>query len=341
MSRKNGRAAAVEHETLDGVAVVEMPPGKSHCAVGGESDSDLEATDQAAGDFVEDPPEADAEYLSTVEAAATAEPPSEPWPDNSIDLKPHIPSIVAAAESDDAHYINLIRQAEYSVQSAESDYLRAKEDAAEAKKYFDGKVADLRKIIREGSVSLPLFDQKKEQSPATSATVETCDPKLFTGEEEAAPVPDESWRQVTLLDAGVPAPICEKLEGHSTPIVTIGDYSDFLAKSWNKITDVAGIGQGKADKIADALVEYWKANPQHVQPEPGALPAEVEEPTTVDESAGDSTTEDDADPDPADEGFKACLEEGLSISDNPYPKGSISWGQWREGFQNAESTAKE
>lgn len=48
--------------------------------------------------------------------------------------------------------------------------------------------------------------------------------------------------------------------------------------------------------------------------------------------------EDPADSDPADEGFRAC-EEGESLSDNPYVRGTVSWGQWKEGWQNAASTA--
>lgn len=72
--------------------------------------------------------------------------------------------------------------------------------------------------------------------------------------------PDESWR-LALLDTlgGIPKSTVAKL--YEANICTFGDLIDYQQPSptgyVKRLTDIPGIGEASADKILDALAEFW------------------------------------------------------------------------------------
>lgn len=54
---------------------------------------------------------------------------------------------------------------------------------------------------------------------------------------------DESWREVTIEDAGIPEKLCVFLLENKPPIETIGDLSEWTSKY--QLTDINGIGPAK------------------------------------------------------------------------------------------------
>ena len=58
---------------------------------------------------------------------------------------------------------------------------------------------------------------------------------------------------------------------HAAGIDTVGQLADYSA-SEKRLTDVAGIGPGKAQAIEDRLLEFWQDNPHaedHNEIDPG------------------------------------------------------------------------
>jgi hypothetical protein len=78
---------------------------------------------------------------------------------------------------------------------------------------------------------------------------------------------DESWRAVLIEATSIPIPICKILNGDNC-IYNLGQLVDFQTIDPNDqtksrpLTDLHRIGQAKADKIEEALIEYWAANPR-------------------------------------------------------------------------------
>ena len=92
-------------------------------------------------------------------------------------------------------------------------------------------------------------------------------PTLFDGD----PPSGDDWRDVPLEQLlGEPLPgedkphipdgILKKLAENSTPIVTLGDLTDWVNEKgdfWHK--DIAGLGKAAADKITAATDAFWTA----------------------------------------------------------------------------------
>lgn len=77
------------------------------------------------------------------------------------------------------------------------------------------------------------------------------------GETQASQEEDQSWREVTIEDAGIPEKLCAFLLENKPPLETLGDIADWSDKHKKSLTDVTGIGPAKATQIEDALVEFW------------------------------------------------------------------------------------
>ena len=76
-------------------------------------------------------------------------------------------------------------------------------------------------------------------------------------ETQASQEEDQSWREVTIEDAGIPEKLCAFLLENKPPLETLGDLADWSDKHKKSLTDVTGIGPAKATQIEDALVEFW------------------------------------------------------------------------------------
>ena len=81
------------------------------------------------------------------------------------------------------------------------------------------------------------------------------DPDSPDGPPATAP-DDGSWREADIRGAlrGLTVGVYEKLE--EAELTTVGKLSDYLQKC--HLTDIAGIGQVKADMIEQALEDFWK-----------------------------------------------------------------------------------
>lgn len=83
-------------------------------------------------------------------------------------------------------------------------------------------------------------------------------PSLPFPADDAAPAEPEAWRDDLIsslnLSTGTQAAMVD------AGIKTIGDLSDWTA-SGKQLTDIPGIGEGKAEKINLALDAYWASNP--------------------------------------------------------------------------------
>lgn len=133
--------------------------------------------------------------------------------------------------------------------AAEREYEAAKEDAKEAKDYWDTKLTSLTKYIQ--SVDQPLPLEKVWSQPSAN------------GEATAAQqAQDESWRDTPLsvVLAGLPAKKLEILA--DAEIVTLGQLTDFQAAKGTYAWDLKGVGPEWRTKIEDAVVKWFERNPR-------------------------------------------------------------------------------
>lgn len=136
-------------------------------------------------------------------------------------------------------------RSEYLASALEWDEAHAR--AGELKKTMERKQAALNQIvadidaIRNGNYTPPLpFGQ---DAP--------------TGEPQPVPSTlraDGPWKDVELSAIGINGKIIESL--HEADLKTIGDLHNFTATN-KRLSDIAGIGPGKAGKIEDALLKFW------------------------------------------------------------------------------------
>lgn len=120
----------------------------------------------------------------------------------------------------------LQREEEISKQDRIIEELSEKLKIAKAKR--EGLITDLRQAIRSHQPSLP-FDR---------------------------PAGSDDWRAVPLaqaLNGHVTDKVLEKLA--EAELRTVGELADYTARC--RLTDIAGIGQAKAEVIEKALEEFW------------------------------------------------------------------------------------
>lgn len=155
---------------------------------------------------------------------------------------------VSDAEYEHTHY-NLIREKANQVAILKSEALDLKEMLAAKKKEWEGALAELVYLIRRDprqQLAMP-FDERKEP-------------------EQPAPVEAPSngaWRELSLSVLGLPEKMIEKLNEAS--LISLGQLADYTAKG-NLLTDVQGVGEASAQKIDDALDQFWAEHPEYCQP---------------------------------------------------------------------------
>ncbi len=114
-----------------------------------------------------------------------------------------------------------------------------------AKATYKEEVEELRRHIAKGPEKFPLFDPPAADEP--------------TGTDH--------WRSVTVTEVGIPEGLCTKLrENPENPLATLGDIVDWQADGYHHLTDIPGIGEGKADQLEKCMTAYWDAHPEHSQP---------------------------------------------------------------------------
>lgn len=164
--------------------------------------------------------------MSDESATATLEPPAEasaeqaPEPINGHAAPSDIPApLLAKWEEQEA---------------ALRKYEQSKGETAHLKKVWESKFEEFRNLMNEHNTPTPLFD-------------------AATG----GPVDD--WRIVPLTEAlaGLPENILGRLK--EMELETVGQFADWTNADGgkNKLIDIPGIGQAKAEKIENALADFW------------------------------------------------------------------------------------
>jgi len=128
---------------------------------------------------------------------------------------------------------------------------------------------ELRDLLARGPDRLPLFDRAKTETAEKQGD-------LFDGEQGATvaavvkpaaavidPVAadDESWRAVSVQDAGILPALCKVLN-QDNQIYNLGQLADVTKKPNTALTDLKKVGKAKAEKIEEALVAYWETHPR-------------------------------------------------------------------------------
>jgi hypothetical protein len=158
-----------------------------------------------------------------------------------------------------------------------------------------GKKAQLKEASKEyhehlarGPERLPLIDQAK---PTPSADTKADNQPLLDAADAAEPAAvispenarlneaiaergvdaeavnaadDDSWRKVTVQDAGIPEHFC-KILNHDNCIYTLGQLADFTQGDGERgraLTELKKIGESKAAKIEEAMDKYWAEHPR-------------------------------------------------------------------------------
>lgn len=191
-----------------------------------------------------------------------------------------------------------------------SRMLATKEAAAEAKKSFEAwneEFVDLTRDLLSGQRRLPFGDEAAPAAPppppadanasangTPAAPQAQPDPVTAAAATALAAPEDDTWRLVPLRTLGIadelPEKLLEKLADAS--IVTVGDLQAWTAPQpghihGRELTEIAGIGPAKADKIAAALDAFWAvwAKRQNAKNTAAAQAAEAEAQVDVLENA--------------------------------------------------------
>jgi hypothetical protein len=145
---------------------------------------------------------------------------------------------------------------------------KAKEAKA-AKNRLENAQRDLNKFIADLSADRPLFDRPK---PTAAEAADHANADTPAGPTPPPQADDDAWKRETIASLGnfgLHPKIIEKI--NEAGILTIGALAEWT-NSGNRHTDIPGIGEGKAQKIDDALDKFWAARAQSnapaAEPEP-------------------------------------------------------------------------
>ena len=182
----------------------------------------------------------------------------------------------------DAETLQLVTAMGAVVDSKEKEHLDLKAAAAEAKKVYDGKVIELRQLIKNRESG------KSKQPPVRQLTIDSAlppdarpaanaDPGADVNfpadvekaqgqflDELAKKYPIERWEAFGLTKADVAKLHAgETKEGGPCPIVTIGDLQNFYTPykenpSFSRnFTDLKGVGKAAAQRMEDSSIAFW------------------------------------------------------------------------------------
>lgn len=161
---------------------------------------------------------------------------------DGIEVDEAKPTDPTSADAQLADWASRVEEQEREVARLEGEWNVAKAEAKAAKENYELGVATLRRIVREHNDpqrTLP-FDGSKEQ-PA-----------------------DDAWRAVTLEDLGFSGQIYLALA--EAGLKTLGAIADHTAE--HELTDIKGIGPGKATNIEERLEQWWRDHPEFTPTEP-------------------------------------------------------------------------
>lgn len=196
----------------------------------------------------------------------------------SVDESPAPPPPAPKPVDDAAHMLARIAAAEAEVREAESRIAEIKGELKDAKEDYEAAINRLCRLSRQSSndANRPLLFCGPPPAAATEPTPRDggdATPQPPESIESASPLasagdpPD--WRSVRLDDpnyfpslAGQKGTLAKLAEAG---IETVGQMVAFQSSQnggGKDITDIKGIGSGKAEKISDAMECFWRDNPE-------------------------------------------------------------------------------
>ena len=203
---------------------------------------------------------------SSPEAATPAAPTAEPATPAPATPAPATVSPVTASAVED--FANDLDDAVISVQLAQGDYDGAKELFSDAKKSLKAAQSRLLAIAAKGKETFPLFDRpmvaaKTVANAEADAVGSASPPHLAEVTAKPGTKPDaNAWRKVpvtVLLDHGLTQAVVDLLIERG--VDNMGQLEDARADTYNRgLRQFKGVGQGKADKIEDASINWLTKN---------------------------------------------------------------------------------
>jgi hypothetical protein len=202
---------------------------------------ETQVVDAPAEEHVESPEaSAEATAAEVPEVAAEAEPAAEE--DNVAEQDE-----AAAWDKAERDHYEAIKEQEREVAEREAEMEEAAEEHKNAKKRFERADEYLRDLIRRGPALPPKPDPQRQLPFGEEA------PAAPTAASE--PV-DNSWRLVTIEELTLNERQVDLL--HEGGVSTIGELEDLRAGAG--LTSLNGIGQGNADRIEEAVLNWLSAN---------------------------------------------------------------------------------
>lgn len=169
----------------------------------------------------------------------------------------------------------LLGEALAAHQAAAAKAKAAKETVEEHQQGLNQLVREL-VALKSGQYQPSLFDGAATTSAATDSTaIETVKHAPRSGSRPTATATtstasDDEWRSVGIAALNMPGKTPQTLI--DAGISTLGELADYT-NAGKLLTDLKGIGEGKAEKILDALAGYWE-RPAAADAEPASEPIE-------------------------------------------------------------------
>lgn len=110
------------------------------------------------------------------------------------------------------------------------------------------------------STAIEAVDDEASQEAAQAAENDL-DRPLIQQEEKARATRKDAWRAVRVEQLGLAKPLTKKLV--DARLETLGLLSDLMQDKgtwWFK--EIPGVGEGGAEKVSDAMADFWKSHPE-------------------------------------------------------------------------------
>lgn len=332
----------VAADVADDTAILQIPDlgSEGEATTAGTGAANEQPDDATSDPIVNDPTVIDASFTVTDESPAT---PASPPALSTADAKAEMARQIREMKSDVADQACEVSRREASLKSANKDFKAMVEELRDLESRFNAGDYGLpftpgAAAGDQGAQAAPLEGQKSIDFSAAE-TQKDQTPVAETAKE------DDSWRSAPLSElTGLSGKLLETLE--DSGLKTMGQLADYTS-SGKQLTDLSGIGPGKATKIEEACDEFWArwnsrpAASTSSEGDVAATAASTEEtPTESAASSGESAPSEDEAADEAEAlayaaGCEAAID-GKEVTANPHRQGTQLWKAWDRGFQEAD-----
>jgi hypothetical protein len=229
-----------------------------------------------------------------------------------------------------------IQEQQIEVANLAVSHSRKQAEAKSVKKELDLAVEDLRDMegrLERGEFSLPFTGLAGEGGAGAAGSGGSAP---LAGQLEL-PIEDNAWKSVPLSELGLTGKLAESLT--EAGLTTMGAIAEYTG-SEKRLTDIAGIGPGKAEKVEQACEAYWVKNPRAGGNDVPADPADNREDNSAAARAAGSESADETEVYTAgrqamtDATESAGEDEDPEIPKNPHKSGTRLWQMFDKGVQD-------